>query len=80
MPSVAARSHSIARTDRKNVFESPEKQSCKVSMMKIDKGVLYVLLEGVRSSEVPESGQSCLMALIDLTGYGKPEDSMNKSI
>jgi PAS domain S-box-containing protein len=77
---IASAEKEAFSTFLKNVFDSPEKQSCKVSMMRIDKGVLYVLLEGVRSSEVPESGQICLMALIDLTGYGKPEDSMNKSI
>ena len=68
----------VFTTFLKDVFESAEKQSCKVNMMNVDKSALYVLLEGVRSSEMRESGQSCLMALIDLTEYRKLEDSLKK--
>lgn len=62
----------------KSVFDSPEKQSCKVRVINNDKREFYVMAEGVLSSDVLESDQSCLMALIDLTEYNKLENSIKK--
>lgn len=62
----------------KAVFDSPDKQSCKVRVTGKDKQELYVSLEGVKSSDTLESDEGCQIALFDLTEYKKLEDAFKK--
>lgn len=62
----------------KAVFDSPEKQSCKLRVISKDKREFYVSLEAVKSSDTLESDQQCHLALVDLTEYKKLEDAFKK--
>jgi PAS domain S-box-containing protein len=61
--------HIACTTFLKNVFASPMKHSCKVRVIRKDKRVMHVQLEGLMLETVVDADQECQIALIDLTAY-----------
>jgi PAS domain S-box-containing protein len=49
------------------VLSSPEKQSCELTMVKKDKRIFHVRVEGVEVIDILESDRKCQIALIDVT-------------
>lgn len=74
----------VAREDRdvfhsflRSVASSSLKKSCELNIMNKDKSAFHMLLEGLRIDNTMESGQECLLALIDLTEGKRSEDPIN---
>jgi chemotaxis family two-component system sensor kinase Cph1 len=61
--------HNVFTTFLKNVFISPMKHSCKVLVIRKDKRLMRVQLEGLKLESVVDAEQECQIALIDLTAY-----------
>jgi PAS domain S-box-containing protein len=77
LPYIMHEEKSIFTSFMKSVFETSEKQSCKLTVVSKDKRVFHVLMEGVTLDNTPGSEQRCQIALIDLTEFKKLEDAYN---
>jgi len=63
----------------KTVFNSATKQSCELNIINKDKRQFHVLLEGLEFEDTLESEKKCQLALLDLTGYKRVEESLKKT-
>ncbi len=62
----------------KNVFSSPVKQSCELSVISKDKRIFNILLEGLELNDTLESDKKCQVAIIDMTDFRKIENILRK--
>jgi len=61
----------------KTVFSSRVKHTCELNVLNKDKSLFHVLLEALEIEDALEPDKKCQIALIDITGMKKSENSLN---